>query len=266
MANPRFLRSADITKRLGISGKALRVYEAQGLLRADRSPAGWRVYGPDHIARLHQILALKSFGFSLNRIAELMAEGVSDLPDFLAMHEEVLHQEARRIERAIRLLTAARRELRQHGRLSSDDLMNLTKETTMIDRNEDLARTYEEAAAKHFTPQDRSILAGNGFQGMDIPDPEWAALHEEAAGLMYDVDPASPEAMDLARRWMTKVFSVTDGDPALTRKLRAVAQDVHADPEFAAASPSSTAMMTFVSEAYGAAITAGIMPRPADAA
>lgn len=70
MAKPEpYLRSAEAARRLGVSGKALRIYEAQGLVRAERTAAGWRVYGSEQIARLHQVIALKGFGFPLSRIA-----------------------------------------------------------------------------------------------------------------------------------------------------------------------------------------------------
>ncbi|WP_327196759.1 MerR family DNA-binding transcriptional regulator [Sphingomonas sp. Leaf62] len=38
-----YLRSAETARRLGVSGKALRVYEADGLIRAARTAAGWRI-------------------------------------------------------------------------------------------------------------------------------------------------------------------------------------------------------------------------------
>ena len=97
---------------------------------------------------------------------------------------------------------------------------------------------------------------------MDKPDADWGALHEEAAQLMKAGDPCSSESMDLARRWMGKVFEATGGDPVLTRKVRTVARELHEQPVFAAASSSSNEMIDFVSQAYGAAIAAGIMPRP----
>lgn len=91
-----YLRSAEVARRLGVSGKALRLYEAHGLVRAERTAAGWRVYGPDQISRLHQVIALKSFGFSLSRIAELLGGGLPDLATFLELHEQVLRREASR--------------------------------------------------------------------------------------------------------------------------------------------------------------------------
>jgi MerR family transcriptional regulator, thiopeptide resistance regulator len=267
LANPGlYLRSAEAARRFGVSGKALRLYEAHGLLRAERTPAGWRVYGPEQIARLHRVIALKSFGFPLSRIAELLSGGLADLATFLELHEQVLRHEAKRVDHALRLLSAARARLAEQGGLSSDDLMNLTKETAMTDkRHDDLAAAYEAVAARHLTPADRAVLAANGYGGMDKPDADWNALGEEAARLMKTGDPHSPEAMDLARRWMGKVFEGTGGDPALTRKMKTVARETHEQPAFVAASSSSNDIMDFVSQAYGAAIAAGIMPKPDDA-
>jgi MerR family transcriptional regulator, thiopeptide resistance regulator len=246
-----------------VSGKALRLYEEQGLIRAERTPAGWRVYGPEQIARLHRVLALKGFGFPLARIAELLSGRIIDLATFLEIHEQVLIQDAKRINKALQLISAARTRLSELGELSSDDLMDLTRETTMTTNAADLTAAYEATAAKHLSPADRETLAAHGYKGMTEPDPGWAALHQEAAQLMIADDPRSPEAMDLARRWMTKVFEATGGDPALTRKVRDVARDLHDQPAFAAASTSSNEMIDFISEAYGAAIAAGTMPKPA---
>ena len=258
-----YLRSAEAARRFGVSGKALRLYEAHGLLRAERTLAGWRVYGPEQIVRLHQIIALKSFGFPLSRIAELLAGDLHDLTTFLSLHEEVLRQEARRVEVALNLLSAARLKLARHGDLSSDDLMNLTKEIAMTeDRRQDVAAAYEAIARKHFTPDDQATLAANGYRGMDKPDADWSVLHEEAGRLMQVGDHSSPEAMELARRWMGKVFEATGGDPALTRKMREAAREANEQPAFTDASRSSDALMEFVSKAYGAAISAGIMPSP----
>ncbi|MFS2108168.1 MerR family transcriptional regulator [Sphingomonas sp. Sphisp140] len=258
------LRTAEVARRLGVSVKALRLYEAHGLVKADRTAAGWRVYGPEQIARLHHVMALKSFGFSLSRIAALVSGGLPDLSSFLALQERVLREEARRVERALHLIAAARAKIAVSAGLSPDYLINLTKEITMNEKsNDDLAARYERIAARHLSASDQAELATNGAKSMLEPDAGWEALHAEATRLMETGDPHTPEAVDLARRWMNKVFEATNGDPILTRKVKAVARDMHDEPAFAAASSSSNAMMDFVSQAYGAAIAAGIMPKPA---
>ena len=51
-----FLNPSEAARRLGISTKALRLYEQRGLLTPVRSAAGWRAYGADegggHVARI----------------------------------------------------------------------------------------------------------------------------------------------------------------------------------------------------------------------
>jgi DNA-binding transcriptional MerR regulator len=256
------ISSAEATRRLGVSGKALRVYEARGLINPERTPAGWRVYGPDQIARLHQIIALKGFGLSLGRIAELLSGRCADLDGFLALHETVLRGQLADIEKAIGLVRDARARIADGLSLSSDDLMDLTRRSVMTDMHkEDVAAAYEAIAAKHLSPEDKAVLAANGASGMDKDD-GWGALNAEAARLMETSTPASPEAMALAQRWMAKVFAATGGDLALNRKVKAMAREVHEQPAFQKHAPQANAIMDFIASAYGAAIAAGLMPDP----
>jgi DNA-binding transcriptional MerR regulator len=254
------ISAVEVTRRLGVSGKALRVYEARGLITPERTAAGWRVYGPHQIARLHQILALKGFGFSLGRIADLLSGGCADLDGFLMLHEAVLHRQRAEIEKAIGLVRDARARLTNGFSLSSDDLMDLTRRTTMTEAQKaDLSAAYEAIAARHLSPEDNAVLAANGAQGMD-QDGGWGALNAEAARLMETSTPASPEAMALAQRWMAKVFAATGGDPTLNRKVKVMAREVHEQPAFQTHAPRANAIMDFVAAAYGEAIAAGLMP------
>ena len=131
-----------------------------------------------------------------------------------------------------------------------------------VKRSESLEDIYNTIVEKHLTDKDRAALLRDGVSVLLQPDPVWPKLHEEAQRLMETGDPASIEAMDLARRWMEKVFEVTGGDGELTRKVRDVARDLHDNTAFQAASSGSNPMMDFVQKAYGAAINAGLMPKP----
>ncbi len=66
----RHFSPAEAARRLGVSVKALRVYESHGLVKPLRTAADWRTYGPNEIVRLHQIVALKRLGLSLARIGQ----------------------------------------------------------------------------------------------------------------------------------------------------------------------------------------------------
>src|SRR3954451_23241643 len=58
----------DVAKRTGLTSRALRFYEARGLLSPLRTYSGRRLYGRGELERIQQILALKRAGLSLAQI------------------------------------------------------------------------------------------------------------------------------------------------------------------------------------------------------
>ncbi|MGW6055352.1 MerR family transcriptional regulator [Streptomyces sp. NPDC055189] len=66
------MRISQLAERAGVPATTLRFYEGAGLLPADRTPAGYRVYGEDAVQRLAFIGAAKQLGLSLEEIGELL--------------------------------------------------------------------------------------------------------------------------------------------------------------------------------------------------
>jgi DNA-binding transcriptional MerR regulator len=83
-ASPRLYSIGDLSGELGISHRAIRFYEDQGLLAPQRI-GGNRVYGARDRARLLLILRGKRLGFALADIKELL-----DLYDVDPNHLEQL--------------------------------------------------------------------------------------------------------------------------------------------------------------------------------
>ena len=52
-----YLRPSEAAQRLGVSAKALRLYEQRGLVKPVRTAAGWRAYGPQQLKRAAEIVA-----------------------------------------------------------------------------------------------------------------------------------------------------------------------------------------------------------------
>lgn len=89
-ASGPFLSPTQAAQRLGISIKALRVYEDRGLLFPTRSTAGWRAYGPDQLARAAEIVALRGLGLGLSEIASILGHDAAVLGPALARHQAAL--------------------------------------------------------------------------------------------------------------------------------------------------------------------------------
>jgi len=243
------LSPTETATRFGVSIKALRLYESRGLLKPLRTEAGWRTYGPDQIARLHQILALKRLGLPLARIATILA-GTSSLDPVLELQERVLAREGDRLARALELVRAARAKLRNGQSLSVDDLATLTTETAMTGKAtlEDMRDVLEPITQRHYTAADRAALAARPYDQAEIGR-QWMVLIEEAKVLMAAGDPASPAAQDLGRRWKALFEQFTGGDKAIESKVNAVWRDAFADPVAAARLPVSAEMFAFMDAA-----------------
>jgi MerR family transcriptional regulator, copper efflux regulator len=63
---------SQLADRTGIPSTTLRFYESEGLLLADRTPGGYRVYSEDAVQRLAFITAAKRLGLCLEEIAGLL--------------------------------------------------------------------------------------------------------------------------------------------------------------------------------------------------
>ncbi|MEU6764993.1 MerR family transcriptional regulator [Streptomyces sp. NPDC046853] len=65
-------RISQLADRSGVPATTLRFYEGAGLLPADRTPAGHRLYGEDAVERLAFIKTAKHLGLALEEIGELL--------------------------------------------------------------------------------------------------------------------------------------------------------------------------------------------------
>ncbi|GEC06761.1 MerR family transcriptional regulator [Streptomyces spinoverrucosus] len=66
------MRIGELARRTGVSERSLRYYEAQGLLRAERTPGGHRDYAEAAVDRVVRIQELFAAGLHSSRIAELL--------------------------------------------------------------------------------------------------------------------------------------------------------------------------------------------------
>lgn len=246
----RYLSTAETAAALGVTPRALRLYESRGLVRPARTEAGWRAYGPDTLARLHQILTLKRFGLSLAAIGDLLEGRLSGLDAVLALQEEALAKRRASAERGLELVRAARARLAAGGSLSLDELATLTRETAMTKTEmPEWAKDMQKISDKYFTQADRDTWAARaGNYDQARISAEWEALIAEAKGLI-GTDPSAPRAVELARRWREMSTVKTGADPATHGKLRQVWQEAMADPKLAPKLPFGKDVWDFIAEA-----------------
>ena len=128
-SSAQFLNPSEAAKRLGVSAKALRLYEQRGLLDPVRSAAGWRAYGPNEMARAAEIVALRALGLSLAQIARVLAGATQDLAPALAAHQATLEARMRQIVGAVEKVRGLRADLARGQAPAAGELARLLHPT-----------------------------------------------------------------------------------------------------------------------------------------
>jgi DNA-binding transcriptional MerR regulator len=91
----QLLGPSEAAKLLGVSVKALRLYEKRGLVAPPRTAAGWRVYGPREMEQVAGIAALRTLGIGLAEIGRVLAGRPGRLAIALAEQQSALEGQVR---------------------------------------------------------------------------------------------------------------------------------------------------------------------------
>jgi DNA-binding transcriptional MerR regulator len=126
----QFLSPSAAARRLGVSAKALRLYERRGLVTPGRTAAGWRTYGPDEIARAVEIIALRALGLSLAQIARVLADDPRGLEPALTAHEAILEGRIRQLAGAVEKVRELRVGLARGKAPTARELVCLLRPTS----------------------------------------------------------------------------------------------------------------------------------------
>lgn len=103
------MRIGELATRSGVSVRALRYYEEQGLLIPERSPSGQRHYPEDAVGKVGFFQDMYAAGLSSKNIAELLP--CIDTGHTNVQQRRMLHAERDRIHGRISQLQAALRRL-----------------------------------------------------------------------------------------------------------------------------------------------------------
>ena len=122
-----YLSPAEAARRLGVSAKALRLYEQRGLVAPVRTAAGWRAYGPGEMARAREIAVLRALGLSLAQVARVLEGDPRDLEPALAAHQTALEGQARQLAGVVDKVREIRSRLIEGQAPAAADLERLVE-------------------------------------------------------------------------------------------------------------------------------------------
>lgn len=196
------LKVGELSKRTGLTVRALHHYDGIGLLRPSaRSDGGYRLYDRNDVARLHGIQALRRMGLSLAEVKQFLdGEGVS-LSAILARQMASLEREMGQARALHERLGAMQAVLASGREPDIDDW--LSSLSTMS--------TLEE----YFSASELTLI----FERWKRCEAEWPPLVQAVREAMVRGIPTdSIDLQPLARRWMDVSARWMDGDIALLQR------------------------------------------------
>ncbi|MEU6897392.1 MerR family transcriptional regulator [Streptomyces virginiae] len=233
------LRSiGELARRTGLTVKTIRFYSDQGIVPpTDRSPAGYRLYGPDALARLRLARTLRDLGLDLATVRRVL--------DREASLAEVTEAHANALDVQIRTLRLRRAVLRAVARSGPT-----TMEMDLMHR----LATLSEAERRRLVAD---FLDG-AFEGLDT-NPEFVALMRSAVPDLPD-DPTP----DQVEAWVELAGLCQDPDFRVT--MRRTAEEQAAEPSRQDVGALHDALNRAMGERIDEAVTAGLLPASAEGA
>ncbi|WP_375282641.1 MerR family transcriptional regulator [Marinicauda pacifica] len=231
----------------GLTPRALRWWEAKGLLQPRRDPvSGRRRYGLAEMAGLQRVLALKSLGLPLDEIDRLIRAGSDHSGAALAAQVEALRAEKRRVERALAAVESALEAHEAGEGLDASELAALIRMTHMTDWT---SQEAHDLIASYYTERQMKAFAARDWSDADRKkaDAAWAALIARAETLCEIGDPESEAAQALGEDWVAQVRQFTGGDAEIEGRLSLMWCDLSRWPD-GIDPPFSQAVHDFVGE------------------
>nr|WP_082080456.1 MerR family transcriptional regulator [Williamsia herbipolensis] len=99
------MRIGEVAEQVGVAEHVLRHWDAEGVVVADRSASGHRLYTDEHVRRVEVVRACQRIGMSLPQIRQVLHRGSAGRAEVLTRQLEHLREQRQRLLRAEQFLT-----------------------------------------------------------------------------------------------------------------------------------------------------------------
>jgi DNA-binding transcriptional MerR regulator len=194
------------SKMTGIPVRTLHYYDDIGLLQPRRQESGHRVYGTEDIMLLQKILSLKSMGFALESIKELLNQPKYDLSflETLKMQQQALETTRSQIEKSLEMVARMITVVQHEGTLEHELLFSLIRNMNV----EDQQRKWVE---EHFSVHAAASLFDLPTELASQMDMDTVRFAREIKGL-YGQPVDSPEVEQIIGEYVKYALEFIDSE------------------------------------------------------
>lgn len=215
-----YMTVGELAKKMGTTVRTLQYYDKEGLLSpSSESEGGRRLYTDKDMVKLHQILSLKSLGFSLddikNRLASL--ESPEAIAGVLTEQAAAIREKINSLSEALTAVEALKEEVLQMQSVDFKKYADIIINLQMKNEFYWLIKHFDDKTLDHFRnrfDKDRGLAMLDTFTRLNSQ-----AVRFQKTGVL----PESEEGQKLAESFWNMVMDFTDGDMSMLPQLMEIA-------------------------------------------
>lgn len=163
--NNALMTIKETAERLGVTHRTLKYYEELGMVIPERSKGRYRLYSEDDLIRLQRIIQLRSLGFSLGTIQEIISRPLEQNESGTAEYsKDTLRHIATAIGEQLvtvtRRIDSGKRDLREAERVRNELMSDLDYLRRRIAGESSETLTGERLSAKGKRKRNRALKNG----------------------------------------------------------------------------------------------------------
>lgn len=214
-----FMTVGEVAKKMGVTVRTLQYYDKEGLLSPSaESEGGRRLYTDKDLITLHQIISLKSLGFSLEDIKErlISLETPADVANALTEQADDIRKKIEQLEASLSAIEQLKTEVLQMQTVNFKKYADIIVNLQMKNDSYYLIKRFDDDTLDHIRSQfDKE-------SGLDFMD-RFNRLSDEIVHLQKEnVPPESEKSQQVIKEYWGLITEFTNGDMSMLPKLMEV--------------------------------------------
>lgn len=211
-----FMTVGEVAKKMGVTVRTLQYYDKEGLLSPSaESKGGRRLYTDKDFITLHQIISLKSLGFSLDDIKErlISLETPADVANALTEQADDIRQKIEQLQASLSAIEQLKAEVLQMQTVNFKKYADIIVNLQMKNDSYYLIKRFDDDTLDHIRSQfDKE-------SGLDFMD-RFNRLSDEIVQLQKEnVPPESEKCQQVVKEYWGLIMEFTNGDMSMLPKL-----------------------------------------------
>lgn len=214
-----FMTIGEVAKKMGVTVRTLQYYDKEGLLSPSKqSDGGRRLYSDKDLIMLHQILSLKSLGFTLDDIKErlIKLETPNDVANALSEQANDIRNKIKNLQDSLKAIEQLKEEVLQMNTVNFKKYADIIVNLQMKNEFYPLIKRFDDNTLDHIRNKFDKESGLDFMARFNHLSDEIVRLHEEK------VSPESEESQRIIGEYWGLIMEFTNGDMSMLPKLMEV--------------------------------------------